>query len=169
MYPLLEETRAQLCSSMENMSNSPFAQVIGLEMAKPYGKKLYNLKIDGWQNRFTLRAKEPYRVLPGDVLVLSDYKPETANDLQRLGRMWSFVSIVKTSDDENEGDTNSVYFKVKASEDIDQKKLRHKSLFLVFLTNISSNRRIWNAIHMNGNLELVKQILTTSDTVRNLI
>ncbi|XP_061353992.1 uncharacterized protein LOC133298681 [Gastrolobium bilobum] len=158
-YPLLEETRAQLCSNMDMIYQAPFAEVIGLEEAKPFGKKLYNFKIDSWKNRFT-HPGEPYKILPGDVLVLADYKPETARDMQRFGRTWSFVSVVKTTEDEND-DNMSVYFKVKTSKDIDTSKLRKESLFLVFLTNISPNRRIWSGLHMSGNLKLVKQILCT--------
>ncbi|XP_016185296.1 uncharacterized protein LOC107626920 [Arachis ipaensis] len=160
VYPLLEETRAQLCSSMEVLQNAPFAKVNSIDNDKKFGRKFYNLNIGEWKNRFTLRTNEPYRILPGDVLILTDYKPETVNGLQRFARMWTFVSVVKTSEDE---DLN-LKVKVKASSDIDPELKYNKSLFLVFLTNISSNRRIWNALHMDGNLNIVNQVLTTSET-----
>ncbi|XP_027346720.1 uncharacterized protein LOC113858327 [Abrus precatorius] len=163
VYPLLEETRAQLCSSMEIINQAPYAEVIGLEEARPLENKLYNLKIDNWKNRFAHHG-EPYKTLPGDVLVLADYKPETVKDMERFGRTCCFVSVVWTKD-EFEGGSMSVYLKVKASRNIDPKELRHTSLFLVFLTNVSPNRRIWNALHMPGNLKLVKQILCTSNEV----
>ncbi|RDX77193.1 hypothetical protein CR513_42720, partial [Mucuna pruriens] len=51
----------------------------------------------------------------------------------------------------------------EGSKDIDPTELRHKTLFLVFLTNESLNRRIWDAFHGPRNLKLVKQILCTSD------
>ncbi|PNX96084.1 regulator of nonsense transcripts-like protein, partial [Trifolium pratense] len=172
-YPILEETRASLCSSMEVIDQAPYGRVAGLQLAKPFKKKnddemdkplknkLYNLKIDGWKNRFV--RGEPYKTLPGDVLVLADCKPESANDLQRFGRMWCFLSIVKT--DENDGDNvDSVCHKVIASQDLDLDELIYKSLYIVFLTNVGSNRKIWSALHMtSGNLKLFKQILCKSD------
>ncbi|GAU32787.1 hypothetical protein TSUD_152350 [Trifolium subterraneum] len=174
-YPILEETRASLSSSMEIIYQAPYGRVTGLKLAKPFKNKsdnemdkplknkLYNLKIDRWENRFVLRG-EPYKTLPGDVLVLADCNPESANDLQRFSRMWCFLSIVKTEDDNDGENINSVCFKVTASKDLDLEELRYKSLYIVFLTNVGSNRKIWTALHMtSGNPKLFKQILCNSD------
>ncbi|KAH1189210.1 TPR and ankyrin repeat-containing protein 1 [Glycine max] len=160
-YPLLEETRAQLCSSMEIIHQAPYTEVIGIKEAKPLQNKLYNLKIDGWKNRFSHHGGEPYRTLPGDVLILADYKPEAVRDLQRIRRLWCFASTVWTTEDE--GDSTSL--KVKASKDIDLEERRNKTLFLIFLTNVNPNRRIWGALHMPGNLKLLRQILCSRDDV----
>ncbi|KAI4357230.1 hypothetical protein L6164_001191 [Bauhinia variegata] len=72
MYPLLEETRVQLISSLEILSSAPFAEVTALVDAKPYRAGFYHVKVESWRNRFTDRGKEPYKTLPGDVLVLAD-------------------------------------------------------------------------------------------------
>nr|KYP39275.1 Helicase SEN1 [Cajanus cajan] len=162
MYPLLEETRAQLCSSMDIIQQAPYAEVRGIKEAKPYENKLYNLKIDSWKNRFAHNG-EPYKTLPGDVLILADYKPEAVKDLQRNRRFWSFVSTVWTKEDED--GSMSVCLKVKASKDIDLQELRNKTLFLIFLTNVNPNRRIWGALHIPGNLKLLTQILCKKDEV----
>jgi senataxin len=166
---------------MELIYQAPYGRVVGLKLAKPFNKKnenemekpvrnkLYNLKIDRWENRFVHRG-EPYKTLPGDVLVWADCKLESANDLQRFGRMWCFLSIVKT--EENDGENiDSVCFKVIASKDLDLDELRYKSLYIVFLTNVGSNRKIWSALHMtSGNVKLFKQILCNSDDlVSNLM
>ncbi|TKY46670.1 TPR and ankyrin repeat-containing protein 1 [Spatholobus suberectus] len=50
-YPLLKETRAQLCSSMEIIYQAPYAEVIGLEK-NPVVNKLYKLAINSWKRRF---------------------------------------------------------------------------------------------------------------------
>lgn len=131
---------------MELIYQAPYGKVLGLKEAKPFDKrngnetdKMYNMKIDGWEKRF-VHGREPYKTLPGDVLVLADYKPESVNDLQRYGRMCCFLTIVNT-DDENE-DMVSVSFKVKASKDLYFDELKNKSLFVVFLTNVASYRKI---------------------------
>ena len=164
VFPLLEETRAQLFSTMEKVSKAPFAEVVALEDSKPYGAMLYDVKVDCWRNRFSNPGKEPYKTLPGDILVLAYAKPETASDLQRVGRMWTFVSVTKITEDENEIDTGSTYFKVKTSKEIQIDRAK-KSLFVIFLTNITSNRRIWKTLHRNRNLKIIKEILRTDSGV----
>ncbi|KAI4357246.1 hypothetical protein L6164_001207 [Bauhinia variegata] len=165
MYPLLEETRVRLSSSMEILSSAPFAEVTALEDAKPYRAGFYDVKVESWRNRFTDRGKEPYKTLPGDVLVLVDGRPETVDDLQRVGRFWTFVSVYNITEDENEDDSTSVYFKIKAPKDIDLDEVSQKSLYVIFLTNVTTSRRLWNSLHMSGNLKLIKKILCTDGVV----
>ena len=95
VYPLSEETRAQIHSSMEIIWRAPFAEVISFEESKPYGTKVYEVKVDLWRNRFRKRGKEPYKTLPGVLFILGDAKPETVSDLQMAGRSWAFVSVSK--------------------------------------------------------------------------
>ncbi|KAK2635999.1 hypothetical protein Ddye_030791 [Dipteronia dyeriana] len=167
VFPLLEETRAQLCSGMDTISRAPFAQVVDLEESKPYGIGLYDVKVDYWKNRFSNRGKEPYKMLPGDVLILADTKPETASDLQKVGNMWTFLSVTKITEDENESEIGSTssHFKVKVSKDIQIDDKKKKSIFVIFLTNLIPNRRIWNSLHMPGNLKVINEILYTSSVV----
>ncbi|KAJ1430520.1 UvrD-like helicase, ATP-binding domain [Sesbania bispinosa] len=93
VYPLLDETRAQICSSMEILSNAPFAEVISIELARSYSwssrRTLYNVKTDSWKNR--------------------------------MGKMWSFVLSAGIVQEENEDEDAELMstFKVIASKDID--------------------------------------------------
>jgi hypothetical protein len=140
---------------METLSTSPFAQVISLQ----HGRK----------NSFSRYGKELYKtILPEDVFILADFKPETVNDLQRSGRTWRFVLSAGIIDDDDDETKLMSTFKVIASEDIDIDGMGQKSLFIIFLTNITPNRRIWNALHMNGDSKLIHKILCASDVVRKL-
>ncbi|KAA8529934.1 hypothetical protein F0562_034462 [Nyssa sinensis] len=159
VYPLLEETRAELASSMDIIYGAPFAEVISLDEAKPYGTLLYNVKVDYWRNKFSNHGKEPYRTLPGDIVIFSDAKPETVSDLQRVGRTWTLASVTNITQDENEDDSTTTYFKVKASKDIEVKEGMWRSMFVVFLMNITTNKRIWNALHMSRNPQIIKEVL----------
>jgi acyl-CoA thioesterase len=150
---------------MEIISNAPFAEVRAFDESKPYGKNLYDVKIDSWRNRFSSPGKEPYKTLPGDLFVLADAKPEDVSDLQRTGRQWAFVTVTKIQEDENEDNSTSTSFKVKASKDIGDDAGIQKSLFLIFLINTVTNKRIWNALHMSGNLEIIKNVLSTNSLV----
>ncbi|KAJ0014748.1 hypothetical protein Pint_21021 [Pistacia integerrima] len=152
-FPLLEETRAQLHSGMNIISRTPFAKLVSLKKSKPYEKKLYELKIDYWRNS-TNRRKEAYKTLPGDVLVLADAKPVTASDLQGVGRMWTFVSVTKIS-----GSGSTISLKIQASKDIEVEDEKTKSLFIIFLTNITPNKRIWSSLHMSQNSKIIDKVL----------
>ncbi|XP_024196530.1 uncharacterized protein LOC112199800 [Rosa chinensis] len=165
IYPLLEETRAELHSSMETLNRAPFAEVVGFEEAKPYGTKQYDVKVDCWRNRFIDSGKEPYKTLPGDLFVLADAKPETVSDLQRVGRSWAFASATYVPGCENEDDSTSLYFKVKASKEIEVENSR-TSLFIVFLVSLVRDGRIWKALHMSRNLKIINEVLCTDSMVQ---
>ena len=102
VVPLLEETRAQLHSSMENISSAPFAEVVAFSECKPHGHLLYNGTVDEWKNRSSEYGKEPYKTLPGDIFVLANAKPETISDLQRIGRTWTFALLTNIKEDDIE-------------------------------------------------------------------
>nr|XP_048318028.1 uncharacterized protein LOC125418505 [Ziziphus jujuba var. spinosa] len=82
-YPLLEETRAQLHSSIDIIGNQPFAKVKSLQGCMAYGSEIWVVKVDDWQNRFCERGKEPYKTLPGDIFISRCY-PDNAS-LPRAG------------------------------------------------------------------------------------
>jgi hypothetical protein len=160
---------------MEILSSSPYAEVVSLEqkLSHSYGRNHYVVKTDTWKNRSAGHGKELYKTLFGDVFILADFKPENVNDLTRSGNMWSFVLSAGILDEEiNEDDHDDTKlmstFKVIASKDLDIDEMGQKSLFIIFLTNITPNRRIWNALHMDGDSKLVERILCASDVVRNL-
>jgi hypothetical protein len=177
VYPLLEETRAALQSSMEIISNAPFAEVIAFD---EYGTMSYDVKVDSWINRLGVPGKEPYKTLPGDILVLADAIPEDVSDLKRTGRQWAFVTVTKIpeeeddeeneedveEDEDNKNNSSSTSFKVQASRHI---AIGQRPLFLIFLINTTTNKRIWNALHRHKNLKIIKNVLSTKSLVSNLV
>ncbi|KAK9063838.1 hypothetical protein SSX86_017710 [Deinandra increscens subsp. villosa] len=164
VYPLLEETRADLDSAMEIMYRAPYAEIFSLEEARGRGKLLYDVTVGNWRNKFSERGKEPYRTLPGDLLILADGKPESVLDLQREGRTWAFSLVYKISEneDEDDNDSSSIHFKVKASQEIEFQE----GMFVIFLLNITTNKRIWSSLHMHRNMNIIKEVLYTDSTVK---
>ncbi|KAK1416344.1 hypothetical protein QVD17_32134 [Tagetes erecta] len=166
--PLLEETRADLASAMEIMYRAPHAQIYSLNKVKGGEKLMYVATVGNWRNKSSERGKEPYRMLPGDLLILADGKPECVSDLQRAKRLWSFLLVNNINDNDDDGDgegvidSTSMRFKVRASQHIDFQE----GMFVVFLTNITTNKRIWNSLHMNGNMNIVKEVLYADSVVK---
>ncbi|GKC61907.1 hypothetical protein Tco_1089505, partial [Tanacetum coccineum] len=102
VYPLLEETRSELASSMEIMYSAPFADILSINESKSGEDRIYDVTVGHWGNQFSERD-----TLPSDLLLLVDRKPESVSDLKCVERTWA-LSMVKS----NEGDGTSL--KVKA-------------------------------------------------------
>ncbi|KAA8532333.1 hypothetical protein F0562_032412 [Nyssa sinensis] len=158
--PLLEETRAELWSSIKDISRKPFATLISINESKPYGRRYYDVKVDYLRNRYgddDDKEEEAYRALPGDIIVLK----EPLSDLQGGGRAWMLGNITEISGNIAGGN----HFKVKTSNDlgvgVEAKHGMHKSLHIVFLMNITSTKRTWKALHMLRNLEVINKALCT--------
>ncbi|KAG8369505.1 hypothetical protein BUALT_Bualt14G0020600 [Buddleja alternifolia] len=162
VFPLLEETRAELASAMETVYKAPFSEVISFCELK-HNELLSEIKVDYWRNRRSDHGGEAYRTLPGDIVLLSDSKPETPDDLQRVGWTYTFASVVKIADDENGDSSTSSSFKVKTAKQIDVGDGLRKSLYVVFLSNMTTNKRIWNALHMRRNLKIIEKVLCNND------
>ncbi|KAK9063837.1 hypothetical protein SSX86_017709 [Deinandra increscens subsp. villosa] len=162
VYPLLEETRAELASAMEIMYRAPYAEIFSLNKAKGDGEMLYDVTVGSWRNKSSEHGKEPYRTLPGDLLILADVKPESVSDLQRGGRMWAFLLVNETSENEDDIGSKSLCFKVNTSRQIE---FQH-GMFVVFLMNITTNKRIWSSLHMHQNMNIIKEVLYTDSMVK---
>ena len=174
IYPLLEDIRAEMCSSMEDIHRAPFAEVISFVESKSDRPLFYDVMVDRWRNRFSDRDKEPYKTMPGDILILTEAKPETVSDLQRVGRTWTFALVTKIpeeedeDEDEDEDDSTSTYFEVKISKNHEVDDAKQSSMFVVFLINTIANRRIWNALHLFGNMCIISRVLSSDSLVSNV-
>ncbi|KAK9932130.1 hypothetical protein M0R45_019379 [Rubus argutus] len=119
---------------METIDSAPFAEVVEFKKSK----RQYKIKVDYWRNRFSDRAKEPYKTLPGDFFVLANAKPETVSDLEMAG--------------------SRVFKRVEVDEST--------SLFVVFLLNLIPSGRIWKALHMSRNLDIIEKVLCSDSVTR---
>ncbi|CAN0880585.1 Probable helicase MAGATAMA 3, partial [Linum grandiflorum] len=167
LLPLLEETRASLESAMEVISKAPFATVTEYQVCQPYGTSSYHFLVGDWENRQGSSGNEPYRTLPGDIVVLADAKPETVSDLERVGRRWSLAVVTSISEDDDDATAiKCTHFRVRASNGSVVGNGVHKSIVVIFLINVTTNSRVWKALHMSGNLSIINRVLST-DTLGN--
>ncbi|XP_039172403.1 uncharacterized protein LOC120295382 isoform X2 [Eucalyptus grandis] len=131
----------------------------------------YAVKAGRWNNESNTRGKETYKTLPGDILILTDAKPATVPDLERFGRRWAFALVRMIGEDDEEDEaTSSTNFEVETLLNLEVNN-SWKPMYAIFLINIVTNRRIWNALHMSLNLDILKEVLCTdlvADKVSNL-
>ncbi|PUZ77090.1 hypothetical protein GQ55_1G342500 [Panicum hallii var. hallii] len=93
MMPLIEETRADLCSALEGIKHAPAADVVRMEQ----------LATDQAIFSITVRKADPnapqrdqvYTPKDADVLVLTDRKPRHSTDLGRTGKSYLIGSVLK--------------------------------------------------------------------------
>ncbi|XP_073112262.1 uncharacterized ATP-dependent helicase C29A10.10c-like [Elaeis guineensis] len=163
VFPLLEETRAELCLSMETISNAPYSEIVSIEEAS--SQEFYDIRVHCWKNESINGGKEIYKPMPYDVFILSNIKLETVSDLKRNGSLFNLCSIVKVEEDG--GSTTD--FKVRASKHIEISDGMKESLFMIFLGNITTNSRIWKSLHVGslatGNLTIIKDVLCPDSSV----
>lgn len=107
---------------------------------------------------FSGDGKELYKL--GAVFILADFKPQTVNDFKRYGNWWHLVFSVGISKKKDTKPTST--FQVISKHLPTTNK---KPLFMIFLMNITINRRIWNALHMDGSSKLIEKISCASDMV----
>ncbi|XP_060187254.1 uncharacterized protein LOC132616693 isoform X2 [Lycium barbarum] len=149
-FPLLEETRADIASSLKDIVKAPFAELISFDEVEPNGA--FDVKVDYWRNKCS-DGRVPYRTSPGDIVVISKAKPEAANDLQRSG-YWTFASVI----DANENDA-LVNFKVRVPPYSGIVKGMRQSCHIAFLVNVMPNNRVWDALRMRKNLNMIEKVL----------
>ncbi|KAI3922791.1 hypothetical protein MKW98_006922 [Papaver atlanticum] len=158
-YPLLEETRAELFSKMNNLTQSPTCAIKYLTEHNDffmYNESIYTMIVE----KKIKPEKEVYIPMGGDVIAFSDVKSTRVEDLTRLSYIPALVQEV-----EDEGKAYIV--KILASKPLEfdegsQKKFEH--LFAVFLVNVATNCRIWRALN-GGNLSIVEEVLDAAPLV----
>ncbi|KAM0913090.1 hypothetical protein ACQ4PT_012383 [Festuca glaucescens] len=153
---LIEETRSDLCSCLELISEAPSSKILSMEVAGKTG--LYYMDVDFWDNGAGFSA-EAYTARNGDIFILSSLRPGAAEDLNRYGVTYCLAMVTEVSLD----DEYQKGFRVKVTKDIgseeDLSKLRHA----IFLNNIMTNKRIWQALSfdtdMGNNFTVIKSLL----------
>ncbi|KAI3889205.1 hypothetical protein MKX03_024659, partial [Papaver bracteatum] len=154
-YPLHEETRAELFSKMNNLTQSPTCAIKYLTEHNDffmYNELIYTMIVE----KKIKPEKEVYIPMGGDVIAFSDVKC----DLTRISYIPALVQEV-----EDEGKAYIV--KILASKPLEfdegsQKKFEH--LFAVFLVNVATNCRIWRTLN-GGNLSIVEEVLDAAPLV----
>ncbi|PPD68834.1 hypothetical protein GOBAR_DD34284 [Gossypium barbadense] len=132
-----------------------------LNVYTSHGTLYYDVDVDYWKNKD--HQKKLYKTLPGDVFVIADVKPETTSDLRSIcrSRTWTFALVTRFGKDNNDDNSSATSFRVKASQDIVSKDEMQKSPFVVHLTNVTTNTRMWNALQKKRNLKFIKEVLCT--------
>jgi hypothetical protein len=154
--PLIEETRSDLCSCLELITEAPSSKILSMEVAGKSG--MYFMDVDFWDNGAGF-STESYTARNGDIFILSSVKPEAAEDFNRYGLIYCLAMVTEVSMD----DEYQKGFRVKVARDIGSEEDLTKFRHATFLNNIMTNIRIWKALSfdnsMNNNFKIIKSLL----------
>ncbi|KAH9606724.1 hypothetical protein KSS87_003788 [Heliosperma pusillum] len=158
--PLIEETRADFCSGLESIAESPASEISTIRIAKghkPPKELHYKITIKPVTDLYNPGGY--YDPQSGDVFALSNVRPRNVGDLVRPGRDIIFAFVELASQDEP-------FISITPSEELNRSKLLSKDkkmrLFATFVMNLTTNTRIWKALHPNPkspNMGLIENLL----------
>lgn len=166
MNPLIDDTRAHICSSLNFLSSSPYAKVICFSIENDvhsYDERYGVIRTPIWENWSHSHGKTLNKTLFGDIFILADFKPKSIDDLQRTEGTWSLV----VSSEILEDGESMCTFKVIVPKNFEFGKFERKSLFMILLTNLIPKQRIWKTLKMETESKLIKEILCADSEVRN--
>ncbi|XP_051116031.1 uncharacterized protein LOC127241158 [Andrographis paniculata] len=167
--PLIEETRAQLHSSLTCVRTQPVRQIANVRTAEKLNNRwLHKLNletIEEFDARTTTKSLPPlYNPMNGDLIALTDVVPKCIDDLNRPMRPYT-IAIVVSGEEFDEDDNPCSFIEMVCPKQIHFRG-SEDHLFAVYLTNITSNKRIWSALHQgkDANLKIITSVLSYNPT-----
>ena len=164
--PLLEETHAELLSTMELISRASIREILSVSRKIKDNKssKYYFYSMD----LKTMSRNENYEPEVGDLIALTYGKPRFAHDLSRANESPYVVALVQWVDEVHEEikiiSSNPILFSRKESN-----KGGKFMFFAVHLMNMTTNIRIWKALlsRLDGNnMNVVNKVLHSDSKVQ---
>lgn len=172
VFPLIEETHADLCSSLTMVSKASAVEILAIsipEGCNPHDL-LYNIKMQKLGD--SENDREMYEPETGDLIALTDIRPTCIDDLSRHKGSYLIALVRKAR--KNIRDESFDEIQILSSKPIEfeqnmQKNKKRAIRFAVFLINMATNLRIWKALKsgLGGtNMNIIKKVLQADSTVR---
>ncbi|KAI3768469.1 hypothetical protein L2E82_19169 [Cichorium intybus] len=158
MYPLLEETHADLLSQVAGISQAPASCISVLHRVPTENdtELLYLMTLTGTD----------YQPQVGDLVALTQVKPKCIDDLDRPNSCFLIAYVTQSNDQ------YPVTIHVLSSDLIESNQVETKEpskAFAVHLTNLTTNMRIWKALNWEGNMSIIERTLSSSSLVSLLV
>ncbi|KAJ4810523.1 P-loop containing nucleoside triphosphate hydrolases superfamily protein [Rhynchospora pubera] len=101
--PLMEETRADMCSALEGFSHAPYIEICRLDHAKDHSYKISVSNPVKEKN-----SRENYEPKEADIVILSKEKPKHISDLSPNGWRYTVAIISKGGKDGAMSDNDAI-------------------------------------------------------------
>ncbi|CAJ1970808.1 unnamed protein product [Sphenostylis stenocarpa] len=163
IYPLIEETHSDLCSSLKGVSRARLCEIKTVEsnkFFKPPKDLLYLITLKNTSDEVEDEEEEnasKYVPEAGDLFALTDIKPKRIDDLNRPGRFYHIAYVCGPKDSNDE-----IPIQSSKHMEMDISDLRSNKLYATFLLNLTTNIRVWKALNSqfeSDNTNIIKQVL----------
>ncbi|XP_055826472.1 uncharacterized protein LOC129894890 [Solanum dulcamara] len=164
--PLIEETHADLLSSITTVSRAPILEVLNVTESI-YFKPPNDLYYDIFLSRAMVvkNIERKYKPVNGDLIALSDVIPRRIDDLNRP-KISYLIGIIYGIQDEDSYQINILSSKpISFQKPNNEKGEKEDKYFVVYLSNLTTNLRIWAALNPNvenTNLNIIKTLLKSN-------
>ena len=163
--PLVEETHADLLSSMKTISHSLCCKIQHVKQSKDF-KPPKDLFYDLFVSESGAREDngKAYEPESGDLIAITSARPKHAKDLER-----SYVVAYVLGVNENRTRLSVLSSKPVFAEEFARGNERGSSLFAINLINLNTNVRIWHALTSDPNernMNVIEKVLQTKFIVR---
>ncbi|XP_031477020.1 uncharacterized protein LOC116248392 [Nymphaea colorata] len=156
IFPLVDDTRAELCSSLERIKDLPSA---GIVMKKSKRQSCgYDVRIRFWETEYIVDYDKSDAVHVGDLVIISTLRPNQVSDLGRYGAAY-FLALVTDVPEDMEFRR---MLSIKASKCMKLTGGEEKFTSLKILMNLTTIKRIHTALKMqyaNVNLKIIRNVL----------
>jgi senataxin len=144
--PLVEEMRAELHNNLESVSEAPYAAVEFLQKIQPSNGavEVYKMLINREYDMGERKGGQNFAPKPNDILILSTRVPQCVEDLRDY-----MLAVVNRTECQYE-DSSILEVKICVSDMhpfCAKNKNMRSECFGIYLGNMTTNLRIWNALH----------------------
>ncbi|KAH7852483.1 hypothetical protein Vadar_025339 [Vaccinium darrowii] len=169
VYPLIEETHANLFSSIQTVRSAPTCETWTVTISKDF-KPLKDLHYSIYLNRKRDTANEDqYKPEVGDLIALTEDRPKCIYDLDRPPKSPYRIGLVQRCENGSEKIEIRTSKPIALDEYGDRRRGKKKrSLFVVYLTNMITNLRIWMALKSElegNNMDIIERVLQSDSTI----
>ncbi|TKY64709.1 ATP-dependent helicase [Spatholobus suberectus] len=150
ILPLVEETHADLLSSIRTVSKAPISQIISVKKTKKHQiprDLFYQITV------LEKQGGRAYTPAVGDLIAVTNVRPKCINDLNSL----CIIAFVHRACNLSITVLSSKLITAQGMDD--QNK---EILFAVYLTNLTTNMRIWRSLNSElegGNMKIIDRVL----------
>jgi senataxin len=166
---LIEETHFDLSSSLYGVHRDPFCEILTAVPERsrsfiPTRFFLYQISVHRTDNDTKDVGK--YEPEVGDLIVLTDIKPKTIEDLNKPRRYYHIAYVCGSKESTNE---ISIFSSKYIDMEINSRNNSTPKLYAIYLLNLTTNIRVWKALNIElegANMNMIKKVLQASSNVR---
>ena len=163
--PLVEETHADLLSSMSTLSLAPWRVIshfMPTKEFKPPNDLFYDVILKSLRKFETDDGR--YEPEARDLIAITNVRPKSIADLETTNRSYLVAFVLRVKEDH--------YLRILSSKPIlfeEDKNKRRETLYAIPLINMTTNIRIWRALNSElegGHSNIIRNVLQPKYAVR---